>query len=93
MSKIEQDRQKAIYDALEILELPHFVTFKEIKTKYRELSKKYHPDIYKGDDKMSGINWAYEILKEYIENFRYTFDEEEIQKQYPESFHTDRFRF
>jgi len=35
---------------------------------------------------MKEINWAYEILRDYIQNYKFTFNEEEIKKQYPESF-------
>ncbi len=93
MSEKKQDKSKQLYDALKILELPQFVSYKEIKTKYYELSKKYHPDIYKDKNKMVEINSAYNLLKEYIENFKYSFDEDEVHKQYPENYHADRFRF
>ena len=84
---------KLLQNALEVMGLPQFVSFKEIKAKYHQLSKKYHPDICMDKDKMREINSAYETLKNYIEEFRYSFDEDEINKQYPENYHTDRFRF
>ena len=84
---------KKLQNALNVLELPTFVTFKEIRVKYRELSKRYHPDVCGDDSKMLEINEAYELIKEYIENFRFSFDEEEINKQFPESYHAHRFRF
>ena len=94
-SKERKRIDKELQDALLTLELKGgFVTFKEIKESYKRLSKKYHPDFYKGDSgKIVQINRAYEVLKEYIENFRYSFDEDEIRKQYPEHFYADRFRF
>ena len=79
--------------ALEVLNLPLFVSLKEIKSRYRELSKVYHPDINKENSKMVEINEAYALLKAYAENFRFTFSEEEIQKQFPESNHARKFRF
>ena len=82
-----------LQNALKVLDLPQFVSFKEIRAKYHQLSKKYHPDICKDKNKMTEINSAYEVLKSYIEEFRYSFDEDEIHKQYPENYHTDRFRF
>ncbi len=87
------DKIKEIKEALKILEISPFVSQKEIKAKYLELSKKYHPDIYKDKEKMVKINSAYETIKKYIDDFRFSFDEEEINKQYPESYHADRFRF
>lgn len=89
----KKDKVELLHNALKVLELPQFVSYKEIKAKYIELSKKYHPDICEDKDKMTEINSAYELLKEYIENFRYSFDENEIHKQYPENYHADRFRF
>ncbi|NPA73354.1 MAG: DnaJ domain-containing protein [Epsilonproteobacteria bacterium] len=87
------DRVNRIKKALKTLELAPFVSIKEIKDRYREMSKKYHPDICGDEEKMSLINEAYEVLKEYTERFRFSFDEEEINKQYPENYHADRFRF
>jgi len=89
----KENRVQIIQNALKVLELPRFVSSKEIKIKYLQLSKKYHPDICEDKNKMSEINSAYEILKNYIDNYRYSFDEEEIYKQYPENYHADRFRF
>ena len=82
-----------INEALEVLNLPPLVSIKEIQTRYRVLSKKYHPDINKENSKMVEINEAYALLKVYADNFRFTFSEEEIQKQYPESNHANKFRF
>jgi len=86
-------KKEEIKEALEVLEIAPFVTFKEIKKRYLELSKKYHPDLCGDEEKMAQINKAYETVKEYMENFRFSFDDEEINKQYPESYHADRFRF
>ena len=84
---------KEINDALKVFELPVFVSLKEIKKRYYHLSKKYHSDFYGKDDKMVEINRAYEILKEYIENYKFSFSEEEILKQFPQIHHADKFRF
>ena len=47
--------------------------------------KKWHPDKHKENEKatlMSAkINKAYKIILEYIENYEYSFDEEEIRKR------------
>jgi hypothetical protein len=32
------------------------------------------------------------LLMKYIEDFRYTFDEDEINRQFPGAGHADRFR-
>jgi DnaJ-class molecular chaperone len=50
------------------------------------MSKNLHSDKGGDEEKMKKINWAYEILKNYAENYRFTFSNEEILKQYPEEF-------
>lgn len=35
---------------------------------------------------MKDINEAYNVLKKYIENYKFTFSEEEITKQCPDEF-------
>jgi hypothetical protein len=42
---------------------------------------------------MAHINEAYEILKTYMEEFKFTFSDEEIAKQFPQELHASRFRF
>jgi len=76
--------QEEIKKALEILGLPVLITKADIKKRYISLAKKYHPD--KGGDtkKMEEINWAYRLLNSYIDGFRYSFDDEEIKRQYPD---------
>ncbi len=91
MTKSESVRE--IQKALKTLNLPTFVSLKEIKDRYRSLSKKYHPDLSKEGEKMREINEAYNILKNYIENYRFTFSQEEILKQFPEEQHASKFKF
>ncbi|WP_459886357.1 molecular chaperone DnaJ [Caminibacter profundus] len=61
-------------------------TINDINKKYKSLAKKVHSDIGGDEDKMKEINWAYRVLKEYVENYRFTFSEDEILRQYPEEF-------
>jgi len=81
-----------ITEALNILNLPTFITKEDIKKQYYFLAKKNHPDIGGDEDGMEKINRAYKLLITYIEEFRYTFDEEEIAKQYPGANHAQRFK-
>ena len=55
-------------DLYATLGLKRSATKEEIKTKYRELAKKYHPDLNKNDknasEKFKEISSAYEILED-----------------------------
>ena len=71
--------------AKSLLGLREKSTIKEIKNKYKELMKKWHPDKHKDDSekatKMSAqINEAYEIIVEYCKNYEYSFEEESVKK-------------
>ena len=81
-----------IENALELLGLPPLITKNDVKKQYRFLARKHHPD--KGGDpvKMEQINQAYKLLMKYIEEFRYTFDEDEIKKQFPGVDYVHRFK-
>ena len=68
------------------------VTKADIRKQYRYMAKKYHPD-HGGDmGKMEQINHAYKILMQYIDDFRYTFDEDEVNRQFPGVDHASRFK-
>ena len=87
-----QSPTEQISKALDILELPKLITKADVKKQYRFLSKKYHPD--QGGDamKQEQLNTAYKLLMKYIEEFRYTFDEHEVSKQFPGAKHAEQFR-
>jgi DnaJ-class molecular chaperone len=52
-----------VKDYYKILEIEENFTEDNLKKKYRELSKKYHPDINpSGNDKFKEITEAYDIL-------------------------------
>ncbi len=55
------------FEALAIMGLEPPVTLQDIKTRYKELAKKHHPDLNHGDKKaedlLKSINMAYTILK------------------------------
>jgi curved DNA-binding protein CbpA len=81
-------------DYYKILELDVTCNKSEIKKKYYELSKKYHPDKNNGDDeKFKIINEAYETLyddelrekykiKKYFKNIDFTEEDYELIKRY-----------
>ncbi len=78
--------------ALDILGLPKLITKEDVKSQYRFLAKKNHPDIGGDAVKMEQINVAYALLMKYIEDFRYTFDRDEISKQFPGVDYVERFK-
>jgi len=84
---------KEFEDALNFMGLTSFVTYDEIKQRYRELSKKMHPDFSGNSDDMDKLNKSYNLLKTYIENYRFTFSEDEVRKQHIGSDYANRFRF
>jgi len=59
---------------------------------YKKLAKKHHSDIGGDDEAMKEINLAYNLLKEYMLNYKFTFSKEEIIKQYPEEFFNLRYK-
>lgn len=70
--------------AVDTLDLCSKSTLEDVKRSYKELSRKYHPDMDEGDDqKFQEITKAYAIVKEYMSSFRYSLDEEEFKKQFP----------
>ena len=86
------DPVEEIEKALDALDLPRLISRADIKKQYHLLAKKYHPDLGGNVQKMEQINHAYKLLMKYIEEFRYTFDEEEVNKQYPGADYAKRFR-
>jgi len=58
-------KNSTLPDYYKVLGIPRTATHEEIKTKYRELAKKLHPDKSRGEkaaDVMAEINKAYEVL-------------------------------
>ena len=78
--------------ALEVLQLPRLVTKQNVKEQYYFLAKKNHPDLGGSTEQMEALNCAYQLLIQYMDNFRYTFDEEEINKQFPGADYVQRFK-
>ncbi|MEA1879984.1 MAG: J domain-containing protein [Campylobacterota bacterium] len=77
---------------LDILGLPKLITKEDVKLQYRFLAKKYHPDVGGSSTQMEQINYAYKAVMHYIDAFRYSFDDEEVQKQFPGVDYVKKFR-
>ncbi len=86
------DTVEEIENALELLCLPKLISRADIKKQYYFLAKKNHPDSGGDAQKMEQLNYAYALLMKYIEEFRYTFNEEEISKQFPGVDYVNRFK-
>jgi DnaJ-class molecular chaperone len=90
---IKQDSVSEIKEALDIMELPTFINLRELKSKYKKLASTNHPDFGGNEEMMAKINHSFELLKNYMINFRFAFSKEEIYKQFPQDAHVNKFRF
>jgi curved DNA-binding protein CbpA len=75
--------------ARRLLELGETATQKEIKSSYRRLAQRYHPDKH-GDansernETMKRLNGAYKLLMDYCADYKYSFRQEDIARVYLE---------
>ncbi|MEM8833874.1 MAG: J domain-containing protein [Pseudomonadota bacterium] len=67
------DHQSAEFEALSIFGLEPPLTLEDIKARYKELAKKYHPDVNQNDPKaeeaLKQVNMAYTVLKLAFQKF------------------------
>ena len=85
MKHIEELSYKMIEEARKTLSLFDIVTADEVKTAYRELAKKHHPD-GNGDDsyddrEFKKINEAYQVLMNFINQYNYSLRKKDVGKQ------------
>jgi DnaJ-class molecular chaperone len=79
-----------IDEARKVLGLSDAATLKEIKRAYRTLAHRHHPDKHseaasgETEETMKKLNWAYKLLMDYCDNYKYSFREEDIARTYPE---------
>lgn len=75
-----------LQESLRIFGLRNRSSLKEIKTRHRELVKRYHPDTgnIDGNESIQRVNAAYRILMEYVTEYRFSFAEEEFYEQNPD---------
>lgn len=75
-----------LQSALVEFDLSPRTSWKKIRTRHRELVRRYHPD--KGGsadgEKIRRINAAYKVLGEYVGDYRFDFTREQFLEQYPE---------
>lgn len=76
---------KELTVALKVFAISRPTSLKELKSRHKELVKKYHPDTGCTDnDKIRQINSAYKTLKDYCAGYSFTFSHAEFIEQYPE---------
>jgi DnaJ-class molecular chaperone len=97
MKDIPMGKYEEITQALRILGLYELATLKDIRHRYKELLKEWHPDLHNENEeicrqKTIEIIDAYRILMDYCENYKFSFSKEEIEKYIsPEEFWAKRF--
>ena len=82
------DKFEMIDKARKILGLGEEVSREEIKNRYIELIKKYHPDKEADNkeylEKSKDINWAYKVITSYCDDYKISFSREEVEKINPD---------
>ena len=78
-----------INEARRLLRLGQAATLKEIKNAYRRLAHQYHPDNkdvfnHENHETMKKLNLAYRLLLDYCDSYKYSFEEEDVARVYPE---------
>lgn len=79
-----------ILKAKEILDLPTYFTADFLKKTYLKLVKKFHPDknMVKNeeyDEKIKKINWAYNVINDFITNYEYSLSKDAIARYNPDA--------
>ncbi|MBN2124052.1 MAG: J domain-containing protein [Deltaproteobacteria bacterium] len=83
--------------ARELLELPERATLKQIRSNYRRLVRKWHPDRCTDDPEKSKemtarIIDAHRVIMDYCNHYRYSFSREEAAKYLsPDEWWRERF--
>jgi len=72
--------------ALEEFSVSERVSLRQIKDRYRELVRRYHPDSGADFDpeKIRRINEAYRVLRSYCQEYSFNCSRTEFLEQYPE---------
>ena len=73
-----KNKWEEIEEARKILKLPKKTTRKEIIENYRKLAKEYHPDHGGSEELIKKLNYAYELLMEYCDNYLIDLESKEI---------------
>jgi len=84
-----------IDEARRFLGLYETATLKRIKSAYRHLSRRYHPDRHgsESEETMKRLNRAYKLLMDYVNDYEYSFKEEDVARAYPHAEYLRRWSF
>jgi len=86
-----------IDEARKILGLSESATLKEIRGAFKSLAKRYHPDKNDGTqdttEAMKKLNWAYQLLINYCNDYKYSFNQEDVARTYPQEEYLRRFYY
>ena len=91
------NKYQEITAAREILELPETATIESIKSSYRRLLAKWHPDKCCENQEICKemtrtIILAYQTLMDYCRHYQYSFSEEAVRRHLsPEQWWAERF--
>ncbi|MBW1841001.1 MAG: J domain-containing protein [Deltaproteobacteria bacterium] len=91
------DTYQKINEARTLLELPEKATMEEIKSNYRDLIQKWHPDRCKKSkekctEMTTRIIAAYEVICDYCRHYRFSFSQKEVKNYLSdEEWWLDRF--
>ena len=77
-----------IDEARRVLGLGEVATLKKIKSTYRRLAQRHHPDKHivaseEDVERMKKLNQAYKVLMDYCTDYKYSFKEEDVARTYP----------
>jgi DnaJ-class molecular chaperone len=90
-------KYEEITKARKVLGINEVATLQEVKNRYRELLKKWHPDLSDENkdmrrEKTIEIIHAHRLLLNYCEQYRFSFSREEVEKYIsPEEMWAKRF--
>ncbi len=75
-----------LQEALRVLGLEERATLKEIRSRHKDLVKRYHPDTgnSKDPEMIRKVNAAYQIVLDYLAAYRFSFSKKEFYEQNPE---------
>jgi DnaJ-class molecular chaperone len=94
---VKINKYQIINEARSMLDLPETATIESIKSNYRRLLERWHPDKCEGDKEectrmTCKIIEAYKTIMAYCANYEYSFNEEAIKRQLsPEEWWFERF--